>query len=826
MSSGGSSLPRIAVICVALGLLLALPAHADDVSGGLVQPSFKSGVPVELEADSLEYESGRDIYVARGNVRIQQGDNVLTADWAAFSNTTGRGVASGEVVFTDGIDTVYTAFSEFDLDTLNGVMFDAEFDVPEDHMELKGAEVIKTGKQTYIFRDGVFTTCRCPDRDAREPWQVTAEEAKLEVDGYAITRNTTFDILGVPVLWLPWFIYPLKTERQSGLLFPEFKFSGRNGFEVGLPIFLTLGDPVNLTLTPTWLQKRGVLADVALEYVLGEQSKGELDAWYIHDDDVSSNTLSTPYDDDRWATLGKHDIHLPAGFRFKTDYAFASDNSFPENFDGLGRFRDHRYLQATAFVGRDFGNTGTYGLSSGVRFADDLQAPDDTDRDDYVLQRLPETTLTMLPQGLPFADWLVPAIDVHYVYFHQNDRPEDDFGDLRLVAGAGRFLDTGVDGLPDSAEQGRSGTTPPPANANMDNFGAPDFGTEGDGVFQEGELIADSGHRLLLTPRIGAPFRLLDIIEVYPEVGWHQAFYNSDEVGSQERGLLTGRIDVRTRLRGSFMGTSHLLEPRIGWVYVDDIADTENGSDPFYIPASSVPQQRLRQLDLENVSLDPADRIPSENALTWGIGNRFYSTRGEGSTRLLADFILAAAYSFEQSRFGNIYLDGRAYPFEGVTVRMSLGFDPEEARFDEQLMDLAWNHTDGHSFSFGYRFVRNIPIFFEDYPRQNDRFDRVSNEFDKIHQLDGGFRFVFTDRWAVTWRGGYSLERSLWLGNVGGIEYTSGCNCWAARVQVRNTRNQGIQFAIKYSILGLGDDSRDPFGAGGFGGSTDLLGPR
>lgn len=822
-------MPRIAGICVALGLLLALPADADDVSGGLLQPAFKSGVPVELEADSLEYESGRDLYVARGNVRIQQGDNVLTADWAAFSNTTGRGVASGEVVFTDGVDTVYTAFFEFDLDTLNGVMFDAEFDVPEDHMELKGAEVIKTGKQTYIFKDGVFTTCRCPDRDAREPWQVSAAEADLEVEGYAITRNTTFDILGVPVLWLPWFIYPLKTERQSGLLFPEFKLSGRNGFEVAQPIFLTLGDPVNLTLTPTWLQKRGVLADVELEYVLAEQSKGEFDAWYIHDDDVSSNTLSTPFDNDRWATRGRHDLYLPADFRFKTDYAFASDNAFPQDFDGLGRFRDHRYLQATAFVGRDFGNTGTYGLTSGVRFADDLQAPDDTDRDDYVLQRLPETTLTMLPQGLPFADWLVPAIDVHYVYFHQNDRPEDDFGELRLVTGAGRFLDTGVDGLPSNdglpggAEQGRDGTAAG-NDPNLDDF-ALTGGTEGDGVFQEGELIADSGHRILLTPRIGAPFRLLDIIEVYPEVGWHQAFYNSDAVGSQERGLFTGRIDIRTRFRGSFMGTSHLLEPRIGWAYIDDIADTETGGDPFYIPGSSVPQQRLRQLDLENVTLDPADRIASENALTWGIGNRFYSSRGEGPTRLLADFILAAAYSFEQHDFGNIYLDGRAYPFEGVTVRMSLGFDPEEARLDEQLMQLDWNHSDGHSFSLGHRFVRDIPTFFEDYPKQNDRFDRVSNEFDKIHQLDGRFRFLLTERWAITWRGGYSLERSLWLGNTAGIEYTSGCNCWATRFQVRSTRNQGFQFAILYSILGLGDDSRDPFRGGAPVAGFDLLGP-
>ncbi|MCH8132553.1 MAG: hypothetical protein IIA30_08380 [Myxococcales bacterium] len=148
---------------------------------------------------------------------------------------------------------------------------------------------------------------------------------------------------------------------------------------------------------------------------------------------------------------------------------------------------------------------------------------------------------------------------------------------------------------------------------------------------------------------------------------------------------------------------------------------------------------------------------------------------------------------------------------------MSLGFDPEEARFDEQLMQLDWNHSDGHSFSLGHRFVRDIPTFFEDYPKQNDRFDRVSNEFDKIHQLDGRFRFLLTERWAITWRGGYSLERSLWLGNTAGIEYTSGCNCWATRFQVRSTRNQGFQFAILYSILGLGDDSRDPFGGGALG---------
>jgi LPS-assembly protein len=35
-------------------------------------------------------------------------------------------------------------------------------------------------------------------------------------------RNTTFDVFGVPLAWIPWMVFPVKTERQTGLLFPEF----------------------------------------------------------------------------------------------------------------------------------------------------------------------------------------------------------------------------------------------------------------------------------------------------------------------------------------------------------------------------------------------------------------------------------------------------------------------------------------------------------------------------------------------------------------------------------------------------------------------------
>jgi lipopolysaccharide export system protein LptA len=154
------------------------PAFADDPGDVGSVRILQPGAPVELSADSMEYEAARDLYVARGSVLIRQAGRELRAEWMAFNNRTRRGIASGNVIYTDGTDTVHTSFVEFDVETLEGVMFDAEFDVANNRLELRGAEIAKTGERTYSFKEGEFTACRCPDPEARKPWKLTAEPGR------------------------------------------------------------------------------------------------------------------------------------------------------------------------------------------------------------------------------------------------------------------------------------------------------------------------------------------------------------------------------------------------------------------------------------------------------------------------------------------------------------------------------------------------------------------------------------------------------------------------------------------------------------------------
>ena len=806
----------------ALGVLVASASAAAASADSPIEP----GQPVEITADHLEIERRRQLYVADGSVLIRQGDRTLRADWVAFCEATGQGVASGNVVVVDGPDTLHSQFVGFDITTFEGVLFDARYESTQSQFDVEAEEITKTGAQTYSFENGAFTTCQCPDPNAEDPWRIEADHADLEVEGYGTARNTTFEVLGVPVVWLPWMLYPIKTERQSGVLFPQLAIGGRNGFEIGLPLFWAATDNVNVTFTPRWLQKRGVKGDLDVEFLLGEKSGGDLSASFVYDDDINANSASEPFDRERWALSGRQDLYAPWGWNFKSELRLVSDNQYLTDFGGMDRSRTHRYLESTAFGTRAFGPSGELGVVGSVVYADDLQNPDDQDRDDLLLHRFPHLEFSALPTPMSWGgEWtsrLVPALGVRYTNWQSFDDAADERPTASVV-GDHLFLDTGIDALPNAQERGSGGAKgPPPEDPNSDDL-LTNGGPEGDGLYQEGEPLADRGQRVIFTPRLGVPWRFADLVEAYPEVGWHQTLYGTDEQGFEERHLFTSRLDLRTRVRGDLGGfATHVLEPRIGYALVTQVSQSGN---PLFVPRTAVPQKRIRQLDLDNVVLDPADRIESFNGVTFGFGNRIYGRPDDGAPPLLADFDLSAQYEFSGSRWGPIYLDGRAYPRQDLAARFNVGFDPEEGRLDEALLSLRFATRRGHQLGLSYRYLRSVPRFFEDFPFSKERFDDFDGDFKRINQLGAAVRISITESWAVSYRVAYTFEKELLLANAGGIEYLSKCRCWAVRVEVIQDRVRGARVNLSYSLLGLGrDDTGRALPAGGTLGDLAHLG--
>lgn len=819
---------RLPICAVALAVAwLASPAGAQPVVTDLPR------LPVDITADEIESDWDRDIHTARGNVVIVQDGRTLRADWVSFSNRTGRGVASGNVRLSDAGETLLAELIQYDTRTLQGVVYDGRLASGPRGFRLEGREVRKTGEATYEFEDGVFTTCRCPG-GGRDPWKIRAQQAEVEVGGYGTARNSTFDILGIPVIWLPWMIYPLKTERQTGFLLPELSASGRNGAEVGLPFFWAARDDLNVLITPRWLSDRGFKPEIETEYVFGERSEGTFFASYLSDGEVDEDGPETPFDDQRWAFLWEHDQDLPGSIRLQADVKMASDNDHPFDFSELDEYRRDRFLESDLFLTRHFGSTGRFGLVAGGRFADDLQSPNNIDRDDFLLQRPAEIDFSALPAPGPgpWLSWLVPAFDVEYAWFRGRDRAGDD-RPTGTVVGDGVFIDTGIDGAND-LEESRNRRDDRIVDESRDNFDPVTRagGTENNGRFEEGEPLADIGHRVVLRPRLGAPHRIADLFEIYPEVGYHAALYQTREQGFDERGFLSARLDARTRLRGAFdlpfgLGRAlHVVEPQIGYALVQR---RSQGESPLFRPATARPQERVRQLHLDNVTLDDADRVDRYNGVTIGVANRVYArpARSDGSGaagvgRLLADFTVSSQYLFSEGEPGGLVLEGTLWPRRSLRTRFIVGWNLDESELSEGFFQLGYFGEGGSDLFAGYRFVRDIPRFFEAFRSDRDRFREFDDSFGRVNQVSLNGRLALPARFAVTYNGSYSFEASEVLDNRLGLEYVSKCLCWAVRLEVEDDRSRGTQVELSYTLIGLGQDAVRPF-QGGRSGLLDGL---
>ncbi len=791
-------------LCIAALAVVLAHAAAAQTSDGLSDLSERlKEEPFELTADALHYDIERELYIGRGNVVIRQSGRTLRADWVAFNRKTGAGVASGNVKLEDAGDLVTADFVEFELETIQGTVHGGRLESQTSRFRASAAEIAKTGPRTYSFREGRFTTCRCPKPDDVEPWVLESEEAELEVEGYATARNTTFDVFGVPVAWIPWMVFPVKTERQTGLLFPEFSLGSFDGFEFGLPFFWAITDQAGLVMTPRYSVERGAGGAGRFDYVSGENSEGVAQAAYYRDMKIDPKTPQEPFGRNRWSTSGAHDWYLPAELRFETNYRFASDNEVPFDFRELEVHRHDRFLESEAVLSRSVGTIGRTGARVGGRFVDDLQNPDDLDRDRYLLQRWPTARVDILPGRVPGIPFLMPSFDVEYTWFEARKRAEHELEvPPELVGARGLFLDTGVDALPDPTPglvtRSELGPLPDPFQDDFDLFG----GTEGDGVYQEGEPLTDRGHRMQLQPRLAVPLDAWGI-SLVPEVGWHETLYDSRVRDFRERGFPTARVDLSTRLRRRYAELVHVLEPKAGYALAYTRPQDRNA---LFVPATAVPLDRIRALDLDAVTRDDADRIDRASRATAGFGNRLYGSR-DGRSALLADFVLLGLYDVENTRFDAVILDGRAFPLEQLDLGFHADVDPTAGRVDEGFAEARWSFP-GVALHGGYRWAREIPLLFEDFPA-GDRFGQHT-EVDHINQIRGGVSFDLTARWSVAYGIAYSIEGNRSLANQGRVEYLSRCGCWALGVELSQDRKRGVDAKLIYRLVGLGGEPPRP----------------
>ena len=204
-----------------------------------------------------------------------------------------RLVAYGNVVYTAEGSRVAAERVEFNTETLTGTFYNAfgsivlgedversMFGSQEPDMYFYGESIEKLGPRSYRLTKGEFTSCIQPT----PRWQMTASTVTLNLDNYALLRNSVLEVKGVPVFYLPIMYYPIQEDgRATGLLIPTYGASTFRGQSLSNAFFWAINRSHDATLFHDWFTQTGQGMGAEYRYVLGSGSQGNARTYFLNE---------------------------------------------------------------------------------------------------------------------------------------------------------------------------------------------------------------------------------------------------------------------------------------------------------------------------------------------------------------------------------------------------------------------------------------------------------------------------------------------------------------------------------------------------------------
>ncbi|OHE22451.1 MAG: hypothetical protein A3J94_13525 [Syntrophus sp. RIFOXYC2_FULL_54_9] len=414
---------------LALFLLLvaspALTASQKDIAEG----------PVSIEADSITYDEEEGTLHAAGKVMITFPRGFLKADTVMFSRSTNMALAEGQVLVHSDQDVLEGEKVFFNVVTKIGTATDGKIYIALSHLHIKAEKIEKKGEATYRCQNATITTC-----DGKNPdWRIAGSDLDVTIDGYGVLKHGRFLTGDVPVFYMPYFVFPAKTKRQSGFLPPLLSFSpDRDGTDVELPFFWAISEWADATFYQRYMEKRGYKQGVEFRYFLSPETFGTLYADYIIDrywvtkpDEWVSRDWQG--DRNRWSFYLNHETNLGSGFSLRSDIRHVSDhwyfrdfssyNYYLSNYSQSGETRFRRVsflgneslgsLNSTVRLTKDW---SLYNLTALVSHTDDFTTSDNK----ATLQAYPVVTLAGFRQPL-FKSPLQLEFNATYVNFYREE---------------------------------------------------------------------------------------------------------------------------------------------------------------------------------------------------------------------------------------------------------------------------------------------------------------------------------------------------------------------------------------------------------------------
>ena len=162
----------------------------------------------------------------------------------------------------------------------------AGFDLPKRPARGSADDILVESNSMVSLANVLFTTCPADNTS----WELHAKSISFDVNGgLGTARGVKLDFKGVPILYAPYFSFPIDNQRKSGFLTPDISDRDRTGFDLSVPYYLNLAPNYDLTLEPRYMSKRGLQLRSDFRYLM-PNSRGQIGWEYLPEDDETQTT--------------------------------------------------------------------------------------------------------------------------------------------------------------------------------------------------------------------------------------------------------------------------------------------------------------------------------------------------------------------------------------------------------------------------------------------------------------------------------------------------------------------------------------------------------
>ncbi len=312
---------------------------------GLLASASQDDSKLLLTANELTYNRDAERIIAKGVVRMKYSGYRMVAQQVEYNQQTGRVIARGNIELIEpGGNKIYADEMDVTDDFGQGFVNALRVETP-DNTRIAGESAERLEGNRMVLNNGVYTACLpCAERPDKAPlWQVKAE--RVIQDGKAQTirlEKARLQLFGHSIAYVPFLTVPDNTvNRKSGFLFPQMSMTNKLGFGIGVPYFQVLSDTSDLTVTPTYYIKQGLLLQTELRqrFETGMHTLTLAGISQQSSDTFISGT-SDALNDERGMVATKGDFSINPRWAFGWDAMVQTDNNFSRTYSLRGYRND------------------------------------------------------------------------------------------------------------------------------------------------------------------------------------------------------------------------------------------------------------------------------------------------------------------------------------------------------------------------------------------------------------------------------------------------------------------------------------------------------